>query len=417
ISKRLPHPYDGSTDFRAWLRRYETAADAAQWSDVAPASRLGMYLEDDYFDSWEQLADKKDWSVDKALMLSLFAKRSPDEALRAFSPLQWDGQQKFVVFAARLIRYLKEYNRALPEGQRMSAEAMTRQVFDRCVDVAPEGAQQELRKQTDHSIQAVSIVDDYNPGTVPTRSTRPSTKAPLVAEAQPALPTIIEAVQTAMAPLVEGLATSIRTQTPHQGQNRYNGNRRGSRGGRSGGRNGGCGLQLWLFQVRSTRSSGSELSDPLFFSPEFGKLMLRSPPREPPAGSVVAERPEAAPRCGLRCRPRALICSLGSCGVIDTGRLPVVVTIHRQIGGTGKNGPMVVLGRRPAIPPNPTAEEVVPGLNFPAGFTVIEFFERRYVTWSVRLSVPRDARGRMPAPNILDWMVNSLDPVVIAASR
>ncbi|KAF4729257.1 hypothetical protein FOZ62_016404, partial [Perkinsus olseni] len=91
--------------------------------------------------------------------------RSPDEALQAFNALTWDGHQRFVVFAARLGRYLKEYNQSLPEGQRMSAEAMGRQIFDRCVAVAPEGAQQELRKQQDHSIRAIcSIVDDYSPG-------------------------------------------------------------------------------------------------------------------------------------------------------------------------------------------------------------------------------------------------------------
>ncbi|KAF4664230.1 hypothetical protein FOL46_004334, partial [Perkinsus olseni] len=115
LSSRMPHPFDGTTDFRSWLRRYEAAADAAQWSERSRASRLGMYLEKDFFDSWVELAGKTNWKADKALMLSLFAQRSPDEALQAFNALTWDGHQRFVVFAARLGRCLKEYNQSLPE--------------------------------------------------------------------------------------------------------------------------------------------------------------------------------------------------------------------------------------------------------------------------------------------------------------
>ncbi|KAF4648352.1 hypothetical protein FOL47_003394, partial [Perkinsus chesapeaki] len=148
------------------------------------------------------------------------------------------------------------------------------------------------------------------------------------------------------------------------------------------------------------------------------------------------------------------------CGVIDTGSdlslipqealLPYMLSslrpcplnfIRTANGGTCKILGVIDLnicfyvlpqGRRPAIPSNPTPEEVVPGLTFPACFIVIDSlsvdmllgmdFLRHFSMGllvgakSVQLSVPRDARGRMPAPNILDWMVNSLDPVVMAPS-
>ncbi|KAF4730150.1 hypothetical protein FOZ63_008822 [Perkinsus olseni] len=190
-----------------------------------------MYLEEDFFDSWEELASKTNWKDDKVLMLSLFAKRSPDEALRAFNSLVWDGHQRFVVFAARLGRYLKEYNRSLPEGQRMSAESMGRQIFDRCVAVAPEGAQQELRKQQDHSIRAIcSIVDDYSPGTA-TKDGRMISRPPVTAESQPLAAEISKALQSVLAPMMENLAGITQRLDSQQRFGKGNGGKGRGRGG------------------------------------------------------------------------------------------------------------------------------------------------------------------------------------------
>ncbi|KAF4646487.1 hypothetical protein FOL47_006149, partial [Perkinsus chesapeaki] len=146
--------------------------------------------------------------------------------------------------------------------------------------------------------------------------------------------------------------------------------------------------------------------------------MLRSPPREPPAGSVVAERPEASNSRMLSSStidlfgrhspqvwttvstPSSDLQSRFLCGVIDTGSdlslipqealLPYMLSslrpcplnsIRTANGGTCKILGVIDLNicfyvlpqrRRPAVPSNPTPEEVVPGLTFPACFIVID---------------------------------------------
>ncbi|KAF4646576.1 hypothetical protein FOZ61_005596, partial [Perkinsus olseni] len=110
-----------------------------------------------------------------------------------------------------------EYNQSLPEGQRMSAEAMSRQVFDRCVVVAPEGAQQELRKQQDHSIRAIcSIVDDYSPGAA-AKDGRMTSRYPVTAGSQPVAADVGEVLQAVLAPIMESLAGIIARLDAQQG--------------------------------------------------------------------------------------------------------------------------------------------------------------------------------------------------------
>ncbi|KAF4649021.1 hypothetical protein FOL46_002192 [Perkinsus olseni] len=466
----MPHPFDGTTDFRSWLRRYEAAADAAQWSERSRASRLGMYLEEDFFDSWEELASKTNWKDDKVLMLSLFAKRSPDEALRAFNSLAWDGHQRFVVFAARLGRYLKEYNRSLPEGQRMSAESMGRQIFDRCVAVAPEGAQQELRKQQDYSIRAIcSIVDDYSPGTA-TKDGRMISRPPVKAESQPLAAEISKALQSVLAPMMENLAGITQRLDSQQRFGKGNGGKGRGRGGC-----GNCGgAHSALACPNKAFDSGCfKCGQPGHLAPE------RSPLREPPAGSVIAGRPEAinssltsastyidlfgrhSPQVWVMVSsPLSVDRSALLCGVIDTGSdlslipqqalSPSMLSLVRPCplnfirtanGGTCKILGVLDLdvcfyvlppGREPSSRSGPTKDEVVPGPVFPVCMIVIDSlsvdmllgmdFLRHFGMGlmagmdTVRLSVPQEFRKRMSEPNIPDWLVNSADPVVMIPS-
>ncbi|KAF4722433.1 hypothetical protein FOZ63_030498, partial [Perkinsus olseni] len=89
-------------------------------------------------------------------------------------------------------------------------------------------------------------------------------------------------------------------------------------------------------------------------------------------------------------------------------------------------------GREPSSRSGPTKDEVVPGPVFPVCMIVIDSlsvdmllgmdFLRHFGMGlmagmdAVRLSVPQEFRKRMSEPNILDWLVNSADPVVMTPS-
>ncbi|KAF4730151.1 hypothetical protein FOZ63_008823, partial [Perkinsus olseni] len=89
-------------------------------------------------------------------------------------------------------------------------------------------------------------------------------------------------------------------------------------------------------------------------------------------------------------------------------------------------------GREPSSRSGPTKDEVVPGPVFPVCMIVIDSlsvdmllgmdFLRHFGMGlmagmdTVRLSVPQEFRRRMSEPNILDWLVNSADPVVMTPS-
>ncbi|KAF4688475.1 hypothetical protein FOZ60_002745 [Perkinsus olseni] len=225
ITNRMPAGYDGTTDFRVWLKRYEAAAEAAHWPNEVRAATLGLYLEDDYFDSWETLATKEDWASDKEMLLGLFARWQPDEILKAFHGLSWDGRQPFSAFAARLSRYMKDYNRALPDTSKLPKEVMDRQIFDRCVEAAPLAAQPELRKRSPRTIKDIcDIVDDYKASAqaskavaagLPNDKTGPEKPVPTQAEFEAMM---TRSLREIFQPVTEGLGQVLQTVKKQQGQ-------------------------------------------------------------------------------------------------------------------------------------------------------------------------------------------------------
>ncbi|KAF4681046.1 hypothetical protein FOZ60_012625 [Perkinsus olseni] len=198
--------------------------DPARPNEVRAAT-LGLYLEDDYFDSWETLATKEDWASDKEMLLGLFARWQPDEILKAFHGLSWDGRQPFSAFAARLSRYMKDYNRALPDTSKLPKEVMDRQIFDRCVEAAPLAAQSELRKRLPRTIKDIcDIVDDYKASAqaskavaagLPNDKTGPEKPVPTQAEFEAMM---TRSLREIFQPVTEGLGQVLQTVKKQQGQ-------------------------------------------------------------------------------------------------------------------------------------------------------------------------------------------------------
>ncbi|EER00227.1 hypothetical protein Pmar_PMAR017085 [Perkinsus marinus ATCC 50983] len=89
ISLQMPERYNGTTDFSAWLRRYENTANAAGWSSGTKAARLGMYLTDEYYEMWDQYAPKVTFEEDSRIMSQMLARRPADALLDNFHDLRW----------------------------------------------------------------------------------------------------------------------------------------------------------------------------------------------------------------------------------------------------------------------------------------------------------------------------------------
>ncbi|KAF4689888.1 hypothetical protein FOZ60_000991 [Perkinsus olseni] len=89
VSLQMPERYNGTTDFGAWLRRYENTANAAGWSSGTKAARLGMYLTDEFYEMWDQYAPKQTFEEDSRIMLQMLARRPADAILDNFHDLRW----------------------------------------------------------------------------------------------------------------------------------------------------------------------------------------------------------------------------------------------------------------------------------------------------------------------------------------
>ncbi|KAF4650387.1 hypothetical protein FOL46_001000 [Perkinsus olseni] len=159
---RVSIRYNGDTDFRAWLRRYENTANAAGWNAATKALRLGMYLSDDFYESWDQYASKEDFDKDCRILSHVFSRTTTDASLEKFYALKWTGETNLSVFLARARRVLEDYNRKLPAERRLPTAAVDQMVLDKLISVAPLAAKAELKKTKPTSIEEmVDIVSDY----------------------------------------------------------------------------------------------------------------------------------------------------------------------------------------------------------------------------------------------------------------
>ncbi|KAF4647114.1 hypothetical protein FOZ61_004640, partial [Perkinsus olseni] len=120
VSLQMPERYNGTTDFGAWLRRYENTANAAGWSSGTKAARLGMYLTDEFYEMWDQYAPKQTFEEDSRIMLQMLARRPADAILDNFHDLRWAPGTNVGTFLARARRMLTEYNKKLTEDQKLS---------------------------------------------------------------------------------------------------------------------------------------------------------------------------------------------------------------------------------------------------------------------------------------------------------
>ncbi|KAF4735337.1 hypothetical protein FOZ63_025708, partial [Perkinsus olseni] len=162
VSIQMPERYNGDMDFRAWLRRYENTANAAGWNAATKALRLGMYLSDDFYESWDQYASKEDFDKDCRILSHVFSRTTTDASLEKFYALKWTGETNLSVFLARARRVLEDYNRKLPAERRLPTAAVDQMVLDKLISVAPPAAKAELRKTKPTSIEEmVDIVSDY----------------------------------------------------------------------------------------------------------------------------------------------------------------------------------------------------------------------------------------------------------------
>ncbi|KAF4646660.1 hypothetical protein FOZ61_005475, partial [Perkinsus olseni] len=98
---KMPERYTGSTDLSSRLRRYENTANSAGWDSRTKAERLGTYLADDYYESWDAYATKTDFAQDCKIMLNVLARWPTDATLERFQQLTWNGETNLAVFLAR----------------------------------------------------------------------------------------------------------------------------------------------------------------------------------------------------------------------------------------------------------------------------------------------------------------------------
>ncbi|KAF4649895.1 hypothetical protein FOL46_001361, partial [Perkinsus olseni] len=66
----MPEKFDGTSDLRVWLRRFESDALAVGWSDSQMAACLGSYLTGEYFECWKENAAGQSFEEDKRTMLA-----------------------------------------------------------------------------------------------------------------------------------------------------------------------------------------------------------------------------------------------------------------------------------------------------------------------------------------------------------
>ncbi|KAF4649406.1 hypothetical protein FOL47_002117 [Perkinsus chesapeaki] len=164
VSIKMPERYNGSTDLRSWLRRYENTANAAGWDSRTKAERLGIYLSDDYFESWDEYATKTDFLEDCRILLNVLARCPTDATLEKFQQLTWNGETNLAVFLARAKRILNDYNKNLPEERRLSRSSMNEIILDKLIAMVPVAAKVELRRQRPSKIEdMVNLVGDYSP--------------------------------------------------------------------------------------------------------------------------------------------------------------------------------------------------------------------------------------------------------------
>ncbi|EER11974.1 hypothetical protein Pmar_PMAR019076 [Perkinsus marinus ATCC 50983] len=235
VSIQMPERYNGGTDFRAWLRRYENTANAAGWSAATKALRLGMYLSDDYYESWDQYASKNDFEKDCQTLSHVFARTTTDASLEKFYALKWAGETNLSVFLARARRVLEEYNRKLPPEKWLSAATIDQMVLDKLVSVAPPAAKAELRKTKPTSIEEmVDIVSDYTDSGQGTSALPVSTLQKFEDRLDNKLAKVMAAVTGAQSPVIPSdsitkltekitaLEKQVAARTP-QGRPRYSG--------------------------------------------------------------------------------------------------------------------------------------------------------------------------------------------------
>ncbi|KAF4736416.1 hypothetical protein FOZ63_014764, partial [Perkinsus olseni] len=164
VSIQMPERYTGSTDLSSWLRRYENTANSAGWDSRTKAERLGTYLADDYYESWDAYATKTDFAQDCKIMLNVLARCPTDATLERFQQLTWNGETNLAVFLARAKRILSEYNSKLPSDRQLSQASMDEMILDKLISMVPGAAKAELRRQRPSKVEdMVNIVSDYSP--------------------------------------------------------------------------------------------------------------------------------------------------------------------------------------------------------------------------------------------------------------
>ncbi|KAF4648174.1 hypothetical protein FOL47_003634, partial [Perkinsus chesapeaki] len=164
VSIQMPERYNGTTDLGSWLRRYENTANSAGWDSRTKAERLGTYLSDDYYESWDEYATKTDFAEDCKILLNVLARCPTDATLEKFQQLTWNGETNLAVFLARAKRVLNDYNKKLPEDRQLSRPSMDEMILDKLIAMVPGAAKAELRRQRPSRIEdMVNIVSDYAP--------------------------------------------------------------------------------------------------------------------------------------------------------------------------------------------------------------------------------------------------------------
>ncbi|EER19302.1 hypothetical protein Pmar_PMAR015861 [Perkinsus marinus ATCC 50983] len=147
VNLQMPERYNGTTDFAAWLRRYENTANAAGWTSATKASRLGMYLTDEFYEMWDQYAPKQTFEEDGRIMLQMLARRPADALLDNFHDLRWAPGTNVGTFLARARRMLTEYNKKLTDDKKLSNASLDQMILNKLIALAPASAKAELRRR------------------------------------------------------------------------------------------------------------------------------------------------------------------------------------------------------------------------------------------------------------------------------
>ncbi|KAF4647559.1 hypothetical protein FOL46_004097, partial [Perkinsus olseni] len=133
-------------------------------------------------------AKKASFAEDRRIMLQMFDLIRPDEALEKFNALTWDAKGHVSQFMAMLNRTLEEYDRMLPQEERLPPPVKKRMILDRLIGSAPEGARPVLRRRRPKEVAEVcQIIEDY-------RGKQPKAARPVAAgtiEEAPAAPAAV----------------------------------------------------------------------------------------------------------------------------------------------------------------------------------------------------------------------------------